>query len=272
MKKVIICILGIFMLINICLVPTKNLAGKDNNIISIKYTIWDDDYYRYSLGGRVLYLGISILIVGIPSYIVMRLLEKKIGDTKPKSKINYLLGVDDVSIEKVYTYLYSENVAALKEKLFLKFVEFKTALMQNDLNKLQLLLYKPYYDITTKQLEELNKLGYKPISHTFVTKGTKISNITEDGNLVVITLYIQVNYYDYIENSEGVVITGRKLEAVDEFYKLEFVITKNKDNITCLNCGKRVFLENTGKCPYCGNEVIVDAKDYLIRNVEKLGE
>lgn len=273
MKKIIISILGIIVLINVSLVPVKNLASVDNNTLGIRYTIWDDDYYKNSLAIRIVYVGISILIIGIPSYLIMSFLEKKIGETKPKkNNINYLSGIEDVAIDKVYMFLYNENVGALKEKLFLKFVEYKTAVMQNDFNKLQLILYKNYYDIITKQLGEYNKLGYKCVSHTFVTKGTKIGDIHEEGNLVVITAYLQVNYYDYIENNEGVVISGRQLENVDEFFKIEYIISKKKDDIACLNCGKKVYLENTGKCPYCGTEVLIEAKDYLIRNIEKLGE
>ena len=272
MKKIIISVLGIFLLINMSLVPVKNLASVDNEL-GIKYTIWDDDYYKNDLITRIIYMGVSVLIVGIPSYLIMRLLEKKIGDTKPRKKdINYLAGVEDVSVEKIYTYLYNENVSSLKEKLFIKFVEYKTAIMQNDLNKLQSLTTKSYYDVISNQLQEYNKLGYKCTSHTFVTKSNKLGDIHEEGNLVILTSYLLINYYDYIENSEGAVISGRKLENVDECFKIEFIISKNKDNIACLNCGKKVYLENTGKCPYCGTEVVVEAKDYLIRNIEKIGD
>ena len=105
MKKVVISILGIIVLINISLVPVKNLASVDNEL-GIKYTIWDDDYYKNNLAIRIVYLGISILIVGIPSFLIMSYLEKKIGDTKPKkANLNYLAGVEDVAVDKIYTYL-----------------------------------------------------------------------------------------------------------------------------------------------------------------------
>ena len=87
--------------------------------------------------------------------------------------------------------------------------------------------------------------------------------------MFIINLYILVNYYDYIIDKEKNVIAGRQVESTDNCYKIEYIITKNKDNISCLNCGKKVYLEKDGSCPYCGSPVIIEAKDYIIRSITK---
>ena len=269
MKK-IISLFAIFIII-FQLSPKPTMALTDTKTtLGIKYTIWDEDYEEKNLTTQIVYYGISFVAVGVISYFIMSNIKKHMGDTKPidtnPSKINT---IEDVATEKVYTYLENENVSSIKEKLFLRFVDYKTSYMNFEFEKLKSICETNFYNNTVNQLNNLISNGYINISHTFVSKKIKVGNIYEEGNLIVIDLYLLLNYYDYIEDKDKNVIAGRKLESVDNNLKIEYVITKNKDNITCLKCGKKVFLEKEGPCPYCGALVKIEAKDYVIRNIMK---
>ncbi len=270
MKKSLLLI-SLILFFHIFILPAKNLAGSEySSTMDIKYTIWADDYYQHDLKDRIIYLVISCLVVGAPSFTIMKLIQKKAGDTtQTNSKLSYINSVEDISIEKIYTYIKNENVSSFKEKLFLKFVDFKNSFMEFDYNKLQQLCTKDYYRMVANELNTLLQKGYINYCHTFVIKKSKISDIHDEGNLVITTFFVTINYYNYVENREKEVIYGRKIEAVEDCYKIEYVITKDKDNITCLKCGRHVYLEKDGECPYCQSPVIIEAKDYLIRNITK---
>ena len=268
MRKKIILLIFTLLFLQISIKPIKSFS--DNNIMGIKYTIWDEDYAEKETGAKILYYSISFLAVGTISYIIMASLKKQMGDTKPIEKKPLLINaIEDVAAEKVYSYLTNENVSSIKEKLLLRFVDYKTSCMNYEYEKLKTICEKSFYDQTIGVLNNLAANNYTNISHTFVSKKIKVGDIHEEGNLIVIELYLLINYYDYIEDKDKNVIAGRKLEAVDNCYKIEYIITKNKDNITCLNCGKKVFLEKETTCPYCGKIVKIEAKDYLIRSITK---
>ncbi len=271
MKKVLISLIGLFLLFSISF-PSKCMAKNEvSNTIGIKYTIWDDDYYQNDLGIRIVYFMISFLIVGIPSFLIMKWLENIMGgNTKPVSKVLYIDRLEDVSMDKVYTYLNNENITSLKEKLYLKFVEYKTEFMNFNYAKLQQLCYITYYNEVVNLLNNLMQNHQVDISHSFTRLGSKIGDIHEENNLIVIEFYLQLDYYESLEDDKGNVISGSRLNTIKDCFKIEYVITKKKDDITCLNCGKKVYMEKDGKCPYCGNDVIIEAKDYLIRKVDKI--
>ena len=269
MKKIISIILIFIVLLQINTKPIKSFSNT-NPSLGIKYTIWDDDYEEKTLTTQVIYYGISFIVVGSISYLLMSQIQKHMGDTKPiENQPSIINSIEDVAIEKVYTYLSNENVSSLKEKLYLKFVDYKNSYMKFEFEKLKSICETNFFNNTVNQLNGLIANNYVNISHTFISKKIKIGNIYEEGNLIVIDLYLLVNYYDYIEDKDGNVIAGRKIEPVDNNLKIEFIITKNKDNITCSKCGKKVFLEKEGPCPYCQELVKIEAKDYIIRNISK---
>ena len=267
MKKIIIGILGIITLFNVSLVPSRSLSSSDNySTIDIKYTIWDDEYYNKDLIIRILYFSFSSFLVGLPAFLLMLWVDSMIGNVKKEKKVLLIDRLADASLEMIYTYLRNENISALKEKLYLRYVDFKTAIMKYDYNKLQSICFPSYYNQLVNVLNNMASNGQINVSDDFIRKGCKISNIHDEGNLVIIDFYLQLEFLDYVEDANGNLIAGSKLEPVSQCVRIEYVITKNKDDITCLNCGKRVFLDHDGKCPYCGNPVIIEAKDYLIRS------
>ena len=271
MKKVILKILGLLLFFSIILVPIKCMAKNEvSNTIGIKYTIWDDDYYKQNMVMKSLYFVISFLIIGLPTYFFMKFIEKSIGDVSEDNtyqKELHMLSVQDVSMEKIYTYLNNENISSLKEKLFLKFVDYKNACSTFDYNKLQTICYSVFYNSLAQVLSNMANNGQIGVSHTFIRKDEKISDIYEDGNLIVIVVHLYINYYNYIQDSSGTCISGSMVKPIEQCVKIEYIISKNRDNIECLNCKRKVFLENNGNCPYCGSPVVIEAKDYLIRSI-----
>ena len=268
MKRLLYLIIIITIFIPLSITPTKSFS--DNNLLGIKYTIWDDEYEEKDTPTRIIYYSISFVVVGTIAFITMSEIKKHMGDTKPiEKKPSIINAIEDVSTDKIYTFFSNENISSLKEKLFLKFVDYKTSYMNFDYNKLQNLCEINLYNYIVNQLNSLTNNGYVNISHTFVSKKIKIGDIHEEGNLIVIDLYLLVNYYDYYEDKNKNVVAGRKIEPIDDSLKIEYIITKNKDNITCLNCGKKVYLEKEAPCPYCGTLVKIEATDYLIRSITK---
>lgn len=271
MKRIVLLLITFLFIIQLSIKPIKSFSNiNTSETIGIKYTIWDDEYEEKSKTTKIIYYSISAIVVGVISYLIMNRLKKSMGDTKPVEKKTPIINaVEDLKAEDIYTYFNNENVSQLKEKLFLRFVDYKTSYMNFEYEKIKSISEVNFYNKTLTELNALMKSGYTNISHTFVSENIKIGNIHEEGNLLVIEMYLLVNYYDYVEDQSKNVVAGRKLESVEECFKIEYIITKNKDNIICLNCGKKVFLEKDGVCPYCGTPVKVEATDYLIRNITK---
>ena len=268
MKRIasIIILLTIFFQISIR--PLKSFSN--DNLLGIKYTIWDDEYEEKDTTTKIVYYSISFVVVGTISFFVMSEIKKHMGDTKPiEVKPSIIHAIEDVASEKVYTFLTNETIGSIKEKLFLRFVDYKASYTAFDTNKLKLICEPNFYNKTANELKAIADNGYVNVSHTIISKINKIGDIKEEGNLIVIDLYLLINYYNYIEDQNKNVIAGRKVESIDEGLKIEFIITKNKDNITCLNCGKKVYFEKDAPCPYCGALVKIEAPDYLIRSITK---
>ena len=269
MKKIISMFLIFIILLQLDTKPIKSFSD-NSNLLGIKYTIWDDDYEEKDTITQIVYYGISFIIVGTISFLAMNSLKKSMGDTKPsKTDLQFITSIEDVAIEKIYTYFSNENISQLKEKLFLKFVDYKTSYMKYDYNRLQVICDTNLYNYIVNELNTLRQNGYSTYSHSFLLKASKIGDIHEEGNLIVTSIYLQLNYYNYVEDGNKNVIAGKKLEPIEECLKLDYIITKNKDNISCLNCGKKVFLEKNGNCPYCGATVTIDAPDYKLRSITK---
>ena len=269
MKRITFILILLLFTFQLTIKPSKSLSDT-NNILGIKYTIWDDDYEEKNTTTKIIYYSISFLVVGTISFIAMRFLHKSMGDTKPLSKEPlFINGIEDVAMEKIYTYFTNENISKLKEKLFLMYVDYKTSYMNSDFNKLQVICEKNLYNYIINEMNNMKQKGYINIAHSFVLKQSKIGDIHEEGNLIVISIYLQLNYYNYIEDANKNVVAGRKIEPTEECLKIDYIITKNKDNISCLNCGKKVFLEKNGNCPYCGTLVTIDAPNYQIRTITK---
>ena len=268
MKKIAIILVVLTFFFQISIKPVKSFSNSD--LLGIKYTIWDDEYEEKNTTTKIIYYSISFVVVGTISFLIMSKLKKHIGDTKPvETKPSIINAVEDISSDRLYSVLTNENISQLKEKLFLRYVDYKTSYMNYDYNKIQSICTTSFYNNTINELNNLITQGLVNISHTFVSKKVIIGDIHEEGNLIVIDFYLLVNYYNYTIDKNKNVVAGRQLESIDESVKIEYVITKNKDNITCLNCGKKVYLEKDGQCPYCSSPVTIEAKDYLIRSITK---
>lgn len=194
-----------------------------------------------------------VILVFIGIIVVTTIKEKKTNkQTRKLGKKNQLVKeyFDDYKGEK-----------ELLEVLYPQFIKVQNALMNYDYNTLKETCTEDLYNKLKTDFDILKQKKYKNIMKDYTLNSYYITDIYAMDNIIVIEMYLDVTYKDYVVNLESNKITrGSTNTRVNNKYDLSFVINRNLIEKTCPNCG-RMLKENT--CEYC--KVKVDAnKKYLL--------
>jgi len=212
-------------------------------------------------GGDFLLTFILFTIILIIIFIVAN------SKTHTTSKIIYASLKEDISEDEITKILPDETLDSLKEMAYNKFLDIQNAWMEFDYDKLRELCTDELYNSYISQLDTLKLKNGKNIMTEFIKEEIKVTGIKEENNIVTVTIYLRVTFYDYVVDTNTFeAIRGSKERKVTNNYKMKFVRKTNnsKKEITCPNCGAPIKLTTSKKCPYCDSTIVVDANDFVL--------
>lgn len=236
---------------------------------------WDYDYnsgssdsYRssHTTDPVVTFIGISIFIIFVILIIVYNYYylphSKKLVNqySSIKEAINNHAGI--WSSEHVGDFIPGYD----KDKLN-KFIDVQNAWMEFDYDALKRLCTDELYESYKSDLEILKAQNGKNIMSDFSFVNSRIVDIKDEGDKVVISIFLEVKFHDYVINVDTNKVTrGNKKTIMDNRYNLVFVTSKTDTGI-CPNCGAKT---DSRDCSYCGSHVDSLNKDFVLSNKSRI--
>ena len=183
---------------------------------------------------------------------------------------NIIKGYKDVTKDKLEKFNITD-INTLKDFVYDTFYQFELAYNNLDYNVMKSIstkeLYNNYYTGISLDL----KTGKKRIINDIERKKVIIYGLDSTSIKQTILAYIEVEYYNYIIDKNGDVISGNRQHKTKE--KFEVIMRKDferEDIYKCPNCGATL----TGnKCSYCRTTLKnVEFKISSIKRLVKIDE
>ena len=251
-KSLICILLGVFVLLTT--LNVKADSGWDSSYDS-GGSSYSSSSHSSSRGGRASELWYVTFIIGI--VIVVILIGK---DSENSTTTNY--HYDDISLEDLQKYLPDKTFEQLKEDIFDCFVNIQDAWMNFDYGILKETCTDELYNTYVSQLETLKLKNRQNIMYDYQNLDMKITNITSENNVVSLTVYAKIRFYDYVINTKNDKVTrGSKDSLLTNHYLMTFVIKKGnaKSLNNCPSCGAPFNHNTSGTCEYCGSTIIKES-------------
>lgn len=304
MKKIIKVSLVILMLVSITLLSFKYIenikadSGWDSSYDSSwdsgsdwGGSSWDNDYdydYDYDYSGGSGYSGsscdtteckvkalIGILLAmgmfwGIPILLVVLFSKNtKIARQRQEEKLKkFFVPMEQ---EKVNQVIANFSIEEFNFKAYQIFYDVQMAWMNFDYNKLKELLTDELYNNYIMQLDALKLKNHKNTMKGFELIETCLSSLKEENDKYIAEVYLQVKFYDYVENVKtGMILRGTPNRKLNNIYKLTFIRTKEESNNinVCPQCGAHVEGNSTGICEYCKSKLVNDNYNWVMSKKE----
>ena len=171
----------------------------------------------------------------------------------------------DIEEAKVTALLPDESLGSLKNMAYKKFIAIQNAWSEFDYDKIRELCTDELYNSYISQLDTLKLKKGKNVMSDFEQNSIKITNVKEEAGNVIVTVYLNVSFYDYVINTvSGEVTRGTKQRKLTNNYILTFVKAKGTVTNKCPNCGAPIKGNTSSKCEYCDSTIVTDAKDYVL--------
>ena len=249
---------------------------------------YDDDYdYNsgYSGGSSYNYEGDTVVVL-IPFLLivvftlVIALLPKKSNrknTDREKRRREYLSRKNEVQHFDKLTQLQVDeiipnlNIEEFNFKAYQIFYDVQMAWMNFDYDKLKELLTDELYNNYVMQLDALKLKNHKNTMKGFELIDSYICNLKEENDKYIAEVYLQVRFFDYVENSKtGMILRGSPNRKLNNCYKLTFIRTKDESNNIneCPRCGAPVEGNSTGICEYCKSKLINDNYNWVMSKKE----
>lgn len=286
-KKVLLIISGILLLVGIIysISFVKADSGWDSDYDSDWGSDWDSDYdsdwgsdwdydddYSWSYGdGEFSYSGngsdfFAFLVFAI---IIIVIILKNRG-MKKNSSYSFNFDYKDVSNDVLEKY--GIDLVEFKKMVFDKYVAIQNAWSEFDYDALRNLLTDELYNSYTMQLDALQVKKQKNIMSDFSNIDCKITKVTEENNIIDVTVYLRVQMFDYVIDKDNKVVRGNKNQRFDINYIIHFVKTNESKETTCPNCGAKINVVSGGKCEYCRAIVVTDPNEYVMSSKSNIGQ
>ena len=309
MKKIIKISLVIVLLVSITLLSFKYIenieadSGWDSSYDSGGSwdsgsdwggSSWDNDYdydydYDYdndysggsSSGGS--YSGdidvkIAALVIGgvflfvIISFVVSMLkMITRTMNSVAKTAQHFSIKNKQISLEEANAVISHFNIEEFNFKAYQIFYDVQMAWMDFDYDKLKDLLTDELYNNYVMQLDTLKLKNHKNTMKGFELIETRLSNLKEENDKYIAEVYLQVKFYDYVENIKtGMILRGTPNRKLNNIYKLTFIRTKDESNNIneCPRCGAPVEGNSTGICEYCKSKLVNDNYNWVMSKKE----
>ena len=211
-------------------------------------------------------VGISVALIMV---ILIILLLIKTSDTNNDNEIYKL------SEEEANKVIPNFDIEEFNKQAYQIFYDVQMAWMNFDYDKLKEFLIDELYNSYVMQLEALKVKCQKNIMKEFVLKEVYIFALKEENGHYIAEVYLDVEFYDYVENIKNKkIVRGKSNIKVNNFYTLTFICTKEKSNNInkCPNCGSEVEGNATGTCKHCKSKLINKTYNWVMSKKEKIDQ
>ena len=174
---------------------------------------------------------------------------------------------NDISLEDLQKYLPDKTLEQVKKDVFARFVNIQDAWMNFDYDALREYCTDELYNTYVSQLETLKLKNGQNIMSDYQNLDMKITDITSENNVISLTVYAKIRFYDYVINTKNnKVIRGSKDRLITNNYLMTFVVKKSdaKSIKNCPSCGAPFEHNASGICEYCGSTIIKEADELVL--------
>ena len=176
--------------------------------------------------------------------------------------------VADNELEK-----YGINREKFLKEAYKKYVNIQKAWMNFDYDLLKELVTDELYNTYHSQLEVLKMKNQQNIMSDFDSIKSEIIDINEENNILSVTIFLNVKMYDYVINSENLVIRGSKKKKVNISYNITFVKPLKIQNIdNCPNCGGKLNNTTRERCVHCDTIIVKSSGDFVMSKKTNVGQ
>lgn len=254
---------------------------------------WDNDYdydydNDYSSGGYsgnysedidskiVFLLVLGIFIIFIISFIGS--IGKKISRTMisvAKTASHYSNKYDRLTLEEVNAVIPNFDIEEFNFKAYQIFYDVQMSWMDFDYDKLKDLVTDELYNSYVMDLDLLKVKKQKNTMKGFELIDSYIFDLKEENGLYIAKVYLNVKFYDYIEDiNTGKVLRGTHTRKLNNTYLLTLIRSKEENNNIniCPSCGAPVQGNSTGICEYCKSKLINETHDWVMSKKEKINQ
>ena len=169
-----------------------------------------------------------------------------------------------------YDKTYSEST--FKSKIDNMFVMLHTAIMLEDLPRVDHFIGDAVYEKYEAKLKELKNSNWRQMYDELNVKSTTIQSAEVVDGKIVVRVLIVSRYMDYIlDKSNGKLVAGNNKSRVEKnnFLTLEKRVDANKLGTSrkCPGCGANMNINQSGKCEYCGTIFNTEDYDWIITDI-----
>ena len=235
----------------------------------------DYEYHGYYSGGNSNFFTSSMFFYFMVIVIILLIFSPKEMIKNPESPNKYIrYEFQDISQDLFAKKLPNESMALLKQEMFLHFIETQNAWMNFEYEELRSLCTDELYNSYQSQLETLKLKNGQNIMHDFNCHDIKITNIEEINKEIVLTVFMCIEFYDYVTNTKTKkIIRGNNSKTVLNNYIMTFVKekdSKNKKSKKCPNCGAPNKNITSGECPYCNSTLVTKASRFVLSSKKNI--
>ena len=259
---------------------------------------WDNDYdydydddwdSSYSSGGGYSGSVDNPEIVFIPLIVIVIIVftlalispSKNNNNAREKRRREYLsrktehYNFSKLTLEQANKVIPNFDIEEFNFKAYQIFYDTQMAWMNFDYDRLKDLVTDELYNSYVMDLDVLKVKNQKNTMKGFELLDSYIFDLKEVNGKYIAKVYLNVSFYDYIENSKtGIVLRGTTSRKLNNTYILTFIRTKGEnENIKiCPSCGAPVEGNVSGVCEYCRSKLINETHDWVMSKKEKISQ
>ena len=175
-----------------------------------------------------------------------------------------------ITDDKFKGYIKDESMEDFLLNRYQDYLAIQYAWMEFKYNILSEKTTNELYNQYVMQLETLKTKNQKNVMKEFIYIDSMITEITNHDNETAVTLELITTFYDYIEDSAGIVRRGSDSTKVCMYYKMVFVKNNNISDNVCPNCGAKLENNSTITCNFCHSKITRKANAWLLAKKECL--
>lgn len=212
----------------------------------------------------------TLIMFLVFTFIVLLILGIEIAKSKNENKKFTLNKKKAITDDKFKEYIKDESMEDFLLNRYQDYLAIQYAWMEFKYNILSEKTTNELYNQYVMQLETLKTKNQKNIMKEFIYLDSMITEIINHDNETDVTLELITTFYDYIEDSAGIVRRGSDSTKVCMHYKMVFVKNNNISDNVCPNCGAKLENNSTITCNFCHSKITRKANAWLLAKKECL--
>lgn len=251
---------------------------------------WDDDWGggdRSTGGGGSLSLEdiviyIIIFAVIFVVYTIWQKLKQKFGLGKPRRTVVTAKSLP--ALQPIESYVNLDpgfRAADLQQKLSNLYVRMQQDWTAKDFSPMRPYFSDAYYAQLERQLETLTKQGRTNYVDRITVLSVELLGWMQEGGNDHIYATVKTRIVDYTkDDATGKLVSGSDKAEKFMTYRWHLVRPTGETttqqggvrSLSCPHCGAPLNINETAKCPYCDSIITVEAKDFVITEMDAISQ